>query len=849
MAAIFNSVQGIYRDHLRTRSVGELSREKGYFSNWPVLIIPGFMSSGLEVEQSQVKPDWNQERIWISLQKLGIKEKKQETNENFEVDDDLTEMMERSMRINTSLNSTLIDPMERSRPNVESNTLSRHLRLPPRYTETVEEDHVVDGDEAIVTSPIDAAPPLPPRLPPRSSTTLVAPVEDNGNPFRRASSPNVSPNQPIKPSQPTSQFLSEPRVPVEQSMETIDIPSLSPAAQLPRSMSRTDTMPPEEKTLRRAWLQHMTLADNRRSDPQNGKIVVRSMKGIEGVDFLQPGFVMDFATYVFGPIIANLKWVGYNDKNLQAAPYDWRIAPVDLEKRDRYFSKLAQQILDMKAANGGKPVVILAHSMGCRVAHFWCKWVERNPYMGASWLKTHVHSIVALGGPFLGASKSIRGLITGDSMGLPFLSQDEAVWFSRSLATPPFLLNNGSWAPLWEKLSNDTFGFVRLEGCLYVTVKNGSVPAGSYNDTGLPSCYIVLHWRGRILKSSISKGHFPVWNDTFQLVSPFPDRLESSDVHVLRVQLFEANKVRQDEMLGSIDMDLGVLYQRAMEKNPMEKSIMLFHDNIQYKRKGPVPTLGMACAFLPVDQRNMASDKVIRASKPGSVNQWQGICSMDLLEMDGAPKTKQLVHDLYDMDPHFGQPFGQVPGYSGISPPAYLTPPQVNRVHLVYGTNVPTEVAFMARRRHTRITRGPDGEPWHLLKLDKDGSVPPDSTLTARSGIIYETKNTRQTEPIPVKGPDGKPTQTRFVSGDGTVPYCSLRYPMHWNQMGTPVTCFEVSDADHRGMLNDDRVVQHILDYVCLVPAIPRQVISTTAEKVKDVGGLAIRGIKSVLKK
>jgi len=31
----------------------------------PVLIIPGFMSSGLEVQQSSIKPKWENERLWV----------------------------------------------------------------------------------------------------------------------------------------------------------------------------------------------------------------------------------------------------------------------------------------------------------------------------------------------------------------------------------------------------------------------------------------------------------------------------------------------------------------------------------------------------------------------------------------------------------------------------------------------------------------------------------------------------------------------------------------------------------------------------------------------------------------
>ena len=37
-------------------------------------------------------------------------------------------------------------------------------------------------------------------------------------------------------------------------------------------------------------------------------------------------------SYVFGPIIENLYGVGYNESNLVAMPYDWRIPPFILQQ-------------------------------------------------------------------------------------------------------------------------------------------------------------------------------------------------------------------------------------------------------------------------------------------------------------------------------------------------------------------------------------------------------------------------------------------------------------------------------------------------------------------------------------
>ena len=49
-------------------------------------------------------------------------------------------------------------------------------------------------------------------------------------------------------------------------------------------------------------------------------------------------------SYVFGPLIEQLREVGYTDRMIGAAPYDWRLPPAHLEHRDRFFTKLITQI-------------------------------------------------------------------------------------------------------------------------------------------------------------------------------------------------------------------------------------------------------------------------------------------------------------------------------------------------------------------------------------------------------------------------------------------------------------------------------------------------------------------------
>ncbi len=73
-------------------------------------------------------------------------------------------------------------------------------------------------------------------------------------------------------------------------------------------------------------------------------------------------------------------------------------------------------------------------------------------------------------------------------------------------------------------------------------------------------------------------------------------------------------------------------------------------------------------------------------------------------------------------------------------------------------------------------------------------------------GIGYETKNTYQ-----------KFSQKR-ISGDGTVPYSSLNYCQFWKDdnekqhIGPQVAIYELEKAEHREILQDDRLFEILLE-------------------------------------
>jgi Lecithin:cholesterol acyltransferase len=191
-----------------------------------------------------------------------------------------------------------------------------------------------------------------------------------------------------------------------------------------------------------AWIKHMTL-DAKDMKTESVGIKVRPIEGLEGVDYLSPGALTNHVSYVFGPVIKALEDAGYNSNpskpNLAAAPYDWRVMPLELERRDKYFSKTMTMVETLYKNNNNTPVVILGHSLGCKTSHYFMNFAKVKN--GQRWIDKYIHTYMPVGGPHLGAPKALRSVISGDKMGLDaFLSDEEALVFGRSLGSGPWLI-------------------------------------------------------------------------------------------------------------------------------------------------------------------------------------------------------------------------------------------------------------------------------------------------------------------------------------------------------------------------------------------------------------------------
>lgn len=208
------------------------------------------------------------------------------------------------------------------------------------------------------------------------------------------------------------------------------------------------------------WLKHVKLDPHTGMDPPN--IRLRAAQGFESSDFFVAGY------WIWNKILQNLAVIGYGPNNMITASYDWRLAYLDLEKRDGYFSKLKSQIELNKKFTGEKSILV-GHSMGSQVIYYFMKWVEaKGPHYGNGgnrWVNDHIGAFVDISGSILGTPKTIPVLISGEMKdtvqmnqlaiyGLEkFFSRKERVDMARTFGGVPGMLPKGGDL-IWGNLTH-----------------------------------------------------------------------------------------------------------------------------------------------------------------------------------------------------------------------------------------------------------------------------------------------------------------------------------------------------------------------------------------------------------
>ncbi|PIN24691.1 Diacylglycerol O-acyltransferase [Handroanthus impetiginosus] len=159
------------------------------------------------------------------------------------------------------------------------------------------------------------------------------------------------------------------------------------------------------------WVEHMSLDNETGLDPPG--VRVRPVTGLIAADYFAPGY------FVWAVLIANLARIGYEEKTMYMAAYDWRLSFQNTEVRDRTLSRIKSNIELMVATNGGNKAVIIPHSMGVIYFLHFMKWVEAPAPMGGGggpdWCAKHIKAIMNIGGPLLGVPKAVSGLFSAEA--------------------------------------------------------------------------------------------------------------------------------------------------------------------------------------------------------------------------------------------------------------------------------------------------------------------------------------------------------------------------------------------------------------------------------------------------
>jgi hypothetical protein len=150
-----------------------------------------------------------------------------------------------------------------------------------------------------------------------------------------------------------------------------------------------------------------------------------------------------FGLEMWKHVVDELVLMGYNPNNMAAFPYDWRLAPMDLERRDMLLSRLRDHIELVVRFHGEKvrcwassalvhaalslscnsvnyslvfselarQVALFSHSYGGNIVQHFMSWVEAGS--GEGWMEKHIAVLGHIGVPLLGVAKSVPALLSG----------------------------------------------------------------------------------------------------------------------------------------------------------------------------------------------------------------------------------------------------------------------------------------------------------------------------------------------------------------------------------------------------------------------------------------------------
>ena len=627
----------------------------------------------------------------------------------------------------------------------------------------------------------------------------------------------------------------------------------------------------QQQKYKSAWLEHMRLnLDDMRSEP-NG-VQIRPISGLEGVDYLTPGNAFtSHVSYVFGPMILALQKEGYVQGNtLQAAPYDWRLPPSELERRDGYFTKTIQCVQDLYQKNNGTPVVLLAHSLGCKTAHYFLNFCKLHQG-GQAWIDKHIHTYLPVGAPHLGAPKALRSTIAGDKMSLDaFLNDEEALILGRSFGSGPWLFPRELPPGVPSSVHILPHGILEVSFDYSLSAHD---LVHKRRDISKPNRYqLIVQYSGSNNQKVVCTPFRRVSSSDQPHSVFFPDKIsfvtdaqiqngecqlcfflqepgiahakhEKPDpacnpltcllkflfccclcdliyklIRWLICGVFQSVLLSADAITGAVGggtnlafSEILVLPKQVLDGDTVEIKVPLHHKDDYGKtttmdwfscffpKVARISYLTIRVKWIPFNKEKSFRPICSPITRPDPDSEplhlykrkeeYQEFSGYDIIEREGLNNTLQMIKDVYDGDnPLLG------PRTNSSS-----DPPPVKRVHAIYGINLPTEIGAIYKRKDCCLS---EEKLKNLYKLDKKATVDSKTGYLIKDGLLMETPKTSQ-----------KVASDRHVCGDGTVPYWSLQHCKTWASGEREVTVVELEKAEHREILADSRFHKALLDY------------------------------------
>ncbi|OAY36448.1 phospholipid:diacylglycerol acyltransferase 1 isoform X1 [Manihot esculenta] len=281
------------------------------------------------------------------------------------------------------------------------------------------------------------------------------------------------------------------------------------------------------------WVEHMSLDNETGLDPPG--IRVRPVSGLVAADYFAPGY------FVWAVLIANLAHIGYEEKTMYMASYDWRLSFQNTEVRDQTLSRMKTNIEVMVATNGGNKAVIIPHSMGVLYFLHFMKWVEAPAPLGGGggpdWCAKHIKAVMNIGGPFLGVPKAVAGLFSAEARDIAVARAIAPVFLDKDIFSLQTLQHVMRMSRTWDStMSMIPRGGATIWGDLDWSPEEGYTPSKRRqrnNDTKNDIQEVIEN--GISQKKSVKYG---------RIISFGKDVAEAQSSHIERIEFRDAVKGR-----------------------------------------------------------------------------------------------------------------------------------------------------------------------------------------------------------------------------------------------------------------------------------------------------------------